>query len=65
LRPVKHDRESGREGRKREREREKWGRERDNDGGGRKRHGSFEKMVLVDITVGLNQHLGILGGVNQ
>jgi len=51
--------------REREREREKWGRERDNDGGGRKRHGSFEKMVLVDITVGLNQHLGILGGVNQ
>ncbi len=41
------------------------GRERDNGGGGRKWHGSFEKMALVDLTIGLNQHLGIFGDINQ
>jgi hypothetical protein len=41
------------------------GRERDSSGGARKWHGSFEKMALVDLTIGLNQHLGIFGDVNQ
>jgi hypothetical protein len=52
--------------RERERERERGlGRERDNDGGERKRHGSFEKVALVDLTVGLYQHLGIFGNFKQ
>jgi hypothetical protein len=41
------------------------GRERDHDSGERKWHGSFEKMVWVDLTVGLNQHLGIFGNVQH
>ncbi len=41
------------------------GRERDNGGGERKRHGSFQKMVWVDMTVGLNQHLGIFRDIKQ
>jgi hypothetical protein len=41
------------------------GRERDNGSGGRKRRGSFEKMASVDLTTGLNQHLGIFGDVDQ
>ncbi len=35
------------------------GKERDSDSGERKWRGSFEKLVWVDLTVGLNQHLGI------
>ncbi len=50
----------------RERDRERGlGRERDSGGGERKRRGSFEKMAWVDLTVGLNQHLGIFGDIKQ
>ncbi len=42
-----------------------FGRDRDSGGGERKWHGSFEEMAWVDLTVGLNQHLGIFGDVKQ
>jgi hypothetical protein len=52
---------------KKERQREKGlGRERDNDSGERENGmGWREKMALVDLTVGLNQHLSIFRNVNQ
>jgi hypothetical protein len=43
-----------------DRERGGLGRDGEKHGGERKWHGSFEKMVWVDLTVGLNQqHLSI------
>ncbi len=49
--------------RERETERERGlGREGEKHGGERKWHASFEKMARVDLTVGVNQHLGVWVG---
>ncbi len=47
----------------RERETERGlGREGEKHSGKRKWRGSFEKMAWVDLTVGVNQHLGVWVG---